>query len=162
MGFLAEERYDSMNDRYANLFHARNENKEFRLEDHDFTIYMDTVQKDYHVSEVRGKNLEELMQKAKAAADKLNSLLFCDAVVNVYFMFGGKKQMQAVDPKPVYDRMREKLLDFVARRDKAEQYMIANKNNERLFEMWSHDYENNKEFVNRIEKFLSHELPVVA
>ena len=57
MGFLAEERYDSMNDRYANLFHARNENKEFRLEDHDFTIYMDTVQKDYHVSEVRGKEI---------------------------------------------------------------------------------------------------------
>lgn len=162
MGFLAEERYDSMNDRHANLLHARNEKKEFRLEDHDFIIYMDTVQKDYHVSEVRGKNLEELMQKAKAEADKLNNLLFCDAVVNVYFMFGGKKQMQAIDPKPVFDRMREKLLDFVARRDKAEQYMIANKNNERLFEMWSHDYEDNNEFINRIEKFLCHELPVVA
>lgn len=162
MGFLAEERYDSMNDRYANLFHSRNEKKELRLEDHDFIIYMDTVQKDYHVSEVRGKNLQELMQKAKAAADKLNGLLFCDAVVNVYFMFGGKKQVQAIDPKPVFDRMREELLDFVARRDKAEQYMNENRNNERLFEMWSHDYEDNKEFINRIEKFLSHELPVVA
>lgn len=162
MGFLAEERYDSMNDRRANLIHARNEKKEFRLEDHDFIIYMDTVQKDYHVSEVRGKNLEELMQKAKAEADKWNQRLFCDAVCNVYFMFGGKKQMQAIDPKPVFDRMREKLLDFVARRDKAEQYMIANKNNERLFEMWSHDYEDNNEFINRIENFLCHELPVVA
>ena len=162
MGFLAEERYDSMNDRHANLLHARNEKKEFRLEDHDFIIYMDTVQKDYHVSEVRGKNLEELMQKAKAEADKWNQRLFCDAICNVYFMFGGKKQTQAIDPKPVFDRMREKLLDFVARRDKAEEYMIANKNNERLFEMWSHDYEDNKEFVNRIEKFLGHELPVVA